>query len=93
LFRGKIWVDGTDFAITRIEGQPAVNPSFWTLRTDFKRSYLKVGDFWLPESNESQTKVRIFGTADLCIEYSNYEITRRGAVNSLSSQEKLSSER
>ena len=92
LFRGKIWVDGRYFAITRIEGQPAVNPSFWTLRTDFKRSYQKIGDFWLPESNESETKVRIFGTADLCIEYGKYEITRSGAENTVSSLEKSSSQ-
>ena len=88
LFRGKIWVDGTEFAITRVEGQPAVNPSWWTLRTDFKRSYQKVGEFWLPELNESQTKVRIFGTADLCIEYGQYEITRADTLNTLSSQRK-----
>jgi len=91
LFRGKIWVDGTDFAITRVEGQPAVNPSWWTLNTDFKRSYQKVGEFWLPELNESQTKVRIFGTADLCIEYGHYEIIRTGAVSAVSSMEKPSS--
>ena len=88
LFRGKIWVDGTDFAITRVEGQPAVNPSWWTLRTDFKRSYQKVGEFWLPELNESQTKVRVFGTADLCIEYGEYEIRRAGVVDAVSSPEK-----
>ena len=87
LFRGKIWIDGRDFAVTRIEGQPAVNPSWWTLRTDFKRRYQKVGDFWLPESNESETKVRVFGTADLCIEYGQYEINRAGAVDSVSSLE------
>jgi hypothetical protein len=87
LFRGKIWVNGTDFAITRVEGQPAVNPSWWTLRTDFKRSYQKVGEFWLPELNESETKVRIFGTADLCIEYGQYEITRARAVSAVSSPE------
>lgn len=84
LFRGKIWVDGKDFAITRVEGQPAVNPSWWTLRTDFKRSYQKVDEFWLPESNESETKVRMFGTADLCIEYGKYEITRVGTANAAS---------
>lgn len=92
LFRGKIWVDGTDFAITRVEGQPAVNPSWWTLRTDFKRSYQKVGDFWLPELNESETKVRIFGTANLCIEYGHYEIVRAGSPRVISSAEKASPE-
>lgn len=74
LFRGQIWVDAKDFAITRVEGQPAVNPSWWTVRTDFKRSYEKLGNFWLPESNESTTKVRIFGTAVLTISYGDYQI-------------------
>jgi hypothetical protein len=78
LFRGQIWVNAKDFAITRVEGQPAVNPSWWTVRTDFKRSYQKIGDFWLPESNESETKVRVFGTAVLSIEYRDYRITQSG---------------
>ena len=75
LFRGRIWVDGNDFAITRVEGQPAVNPSWWTIKTDFQRSYQKIDNFWLPESNQSETKVRVFGTAVLSIEYRDYEIT------------------
>jgi outer membrane lipoprotein-sorting protein len=78
LFRGRIWVDAKDFAITRVEGEPAANPSWWTLKTDFKRRYQKIGDFWLPESNESETKVRVFGTAFLTIEYREYQITSPG---------------
>jgi outer membrane lipoprotein-sorting protein len=80
LFRGHIWIDAKDFAITRVEGEPAVNPSWWTVKTVFKRRYQKIGDFWLPESNESETKVRVFGTAVLTIEYRNYEITRANAT-------------
>jgi outer membrane lipoprotein-sorting protein len=76
LFRGHIWVNAKDFAITRVEGEPAVNPSWWTVKTDFKRRYQKIGDFWLPESNESETKVRVLGTAVLSIEYRDYQITR-----------------
>jgi outer membrane lipoprotein-sorting protein len=87
LFRGHIWVDAKDFAITRIEGEPAVNPSWWTVKTDFKRRYEKIGDFWLPESNESETKVRVFGTAVLSIEYRDYQITPAATV--ADSQEKL----
>lgn len=82
LFRGRIWVDAKDFAITKVEGQPAVNPSWWTLRTDFKRSYQKIGDFWLPESNQSETKVRVFGTAVLTIEYGGYAIRPAGVAAS-----------
>ncbi|HXW89042.1 MAG TPA: hypothetical protein VEK33_00710, partial [Terriglobales bacterium] len=61
LFRGRLWVDAKAFAIAQVQGEPAVNPSWWTVKTDFKRSYQKIGNFWLPESNESETKVRIFG--------------------------------
>lgn len=79
LFRGHIWVNAKDFAITRVEGEPAVNPSWWTVKTDFTRSYQKVGDFYLPESNRSETKLRIFGTAVLTIEYREYQITQTGS--------------
>jgi len=75
LFRGRIWVDAKAFAIAQIQGEPAVNPSWWTVKTDFKRSYQEVGSYWLPESNESETKVRIFGTAVLTIKYADYQIT------------------
>jgi outer membrane lipoprotein-sorting protein len=85
LFRGRIWVNAKDFAITRVEGEPAQNPSWWTVKTDFKRSYQKIGDFWLPESNESETKVRILGTAILTISYGEYQITEtRGTKLALS---------
>ena len=80
LFRGQIWVNAKDFAITRVEGEPAVNPSWWTVKTDFERRYQKIGDFWLPESNESETKVRVFGTAVLSIEYRDYKITQAGGA-------------
>ena len=75
LFRGRIWVDAKAFAIAQIQGEPAVNPSWWTVKTDFKRSYQEIGSYWLPESNESETKVRIFGTAVLTIKYADYQIT------------------
>src|SRR5579864_6041883 len=44
--------------------------------TDFTRSYQKLGSFWLPESNESETKVRILGSAVLTIKYREYQITQ-----------------
>jgi hypothetical protein len=82
LFRGRIWVDAKDFAIAKVEGEPAVNPSWWTVKTDFKRSYQKTGRFWLPESNDSETKIRIFGTAVLTIRYGKYQITQTHTLNS-----------
>ena len=48
LFRGRIWVEGKDFAITRVKGEPAVNPSWWTRKTDFTRTYQKSATFGCP---------------------------------------------
>ena len=74
LFRGKIWVDSSDFAVCRIEAEPAKNPSFWIKKTDIHHSYLKVGDFWLPSENKSVSAVRGGGRAVLTIKYEDYEI-------------------
>jgi outer membrane lipoprotein-sorting protein len=92
LFRGRIWVDAKDFAIAQVEGQPAVNPSWWTVKTDFKRSYQKIDSFWLPESNESGTKVRIFGTAVLTIKYGEYQIRQTRNLNPASDGEEMPSD-
>lgn len=72
LFNGIIWVDAQDGAVTRIEGRPAKNPSFWTRRVDFVQLYRKHGDYWFPERNSSATQVFIFGRTTTEIEYTNY---------------------
>jgi hypothetical protein len=75
LYRGRIWVDATDFAVVRIEAAPAKNPSFWTKETRIEQDYAKVGDFWLPLSNRSSSAIRLGGHAYLTIDYQNYRIT------------------
>ena len=75
LYRGRIWVDAADFAVTRIEGEPAKNPSFWTKETQIEQVYMKVGDFWLPRSNRSTTTIRLGGHALFTIDYGDYQIT------------------
>ena len=72
LMKGKIWVDAEEYAIVRIEGQPAKSPSFWTKSVHFVHTYAKQGPLWLPLSDESATDVRILGTTDLKIEYFGY---------------------
>ena len=76
LYRGRIWVDGHDFAVTRIEAQPARNPSFWTTKSVIQHTYQKVnGGFYLPRENKTVTSVRLGGTATLTIEYQSYQVT------------------
>jgi len=75
LINGKIWVDATDFAIVRIEGSPARNPSFWTRSVRFVHTYKKVGPFWFAGSTHSVSEIRIFGPAELTIENSGYTLS------------------
>ena len=83
LYRGNIWVDAKDFAVTRLEAQPAKNPSFWTKHIEIEEVYKQVGDFWLPARNHSITNIRFGGRAVLTIQYQNYEITSADAVSNL----------
>jgi hypothetical protein len=74
LYRGRIWVNSSDFAVCRIEAEPAKNPSFWIKNTAVHHIYQKLGDFWFPLENESTSTMRVGGRAVLSIKYSNYEI-------------------
>ncbi len=74
LYRGKIWVDSRDFAVCRIQAEPSKNPSFWIKKTDIHHTYEKIGDFWLPLENVSESAIRGGGRAVLTIKYQNYEI-------------------
>jgi hypothetical protein len=85
LFQGKIWVDAEQFAIVRMQGEPAKNPSFWIKDTKIETLYVNVDDFWLPAHNHSVTAVRLGGHADFSIEYKDYRITGASPLNKLSS--------
>ena len=87
LYRGRIWVDGHDFAVTRIEAQPARNPSFWTTKSLIHHTYQKVdGGFYLPRENKTVTSVRLGGVATLTIEYQSYQVTAAPPVSAARKQ-------
>ena len=81
LYRGRIWVDAEDFAVMRIEGEPAKNPSFWIKDTRIEQVYSKVGNFWLPRSNRSTTLIRLGGRALFTIDYADYQVTAATSAN------------
>ena len=78
LMRGKIWVDAEEYAIVRMEGTPAKNPSFWIKSVQFAHKYEKHGAFWFPAYDESLTDVRIFGPTRLRIDYFDYTANTAG---------------
>lgn len=86
VYRGKVWVDGTDFAVTRIDAEPAQNPSFWTKKSEIHHQYIKVQNFWLPQRNESVSYIRLGGRATLTIDYNDYRVNdSRGSAAKTSS--------
>jgi hypothetical protein len=74
LVRGRIWVDTEDFAIMRVEGSPAKNPSFWIHSVKVVQRYERFGKFWLPVNNASRADARVFGATNVDIEYFDYLI-------------------
>ena len=81
-------MDPRDFAIVRIEGEPAKNPSWWTKHNQILHTYQKLGDFWLPARNETRSQLRIAGHAVLTIEYTSYQLIERQAVQPMAGKEK-----
>jgi hypothetical protein len=78
LYRGTIWIDAQDFAVTRIDAEPARNPSFWTKKSQIHHRYQKIGEFYLPSLNETVTDVRLGGKAVLTIRYQDYKLNQSG---------------
>jgi hypothetical protein len=72
LAKGRIWVDADEYAIMRVDGKPAKNPSFWVKSVHFVHDYDKTGPFWFAASDHSVTDVRIFGATEMTIEYLDY---------------------
>lgn len=85
VYRGQIWVDGNDFAVTRIEAEPAQNPSFWTKKSEIHQEYVKIQDLWLPVRNKSVSNIRFGGRAILTIEYRDYHLTKTGDASAIMS--------
>src|ERR1700733_14141907 len=81
-YRGKVWVSEDDYAVMRVHGEPAKNPSWWINRASFDSRYVRRGKFWLPGKNVSTSHVRIGGEATLTIDYGEYQTLAGKAVRS-----------
>jgi hypothetical protein len=73
LLRGTIWVNAEDFAVQRIEGEPATRHSILIKRVHFVHEFARFGEFWFPVHHHSETELRLFGKATLDIDYSGYQ--------------------
>src|SRR5271165_6746863 len=72
LFRGRIWVDAEDYALARVEGEPAKITSVWIQSVHFTQEFQKTGEYWFPSSTTSITEARILGKTRVDIHHFNY---------------------
>jgi hypothetical protein len=84
LFEAKIWIDNQDFAIVKITGHLAKNPSFWMKRVDFVRNYQKISGFWVLSKEEAIADIRIFGKETMTVDNRNYAVNGSGTLQSFS---------
>jgi hypothetical protein len=76
-YKGQVWVSQADYAVMRIVGSPAKNPSWLMGSSKFDYRYQKSGDFWLPERNDTVSHLRIGGEITLRVDYGEYQIVAR----------------
>lgn len=72
LLRGTIWVNAEDYGVQRIEGEPAKRHSILIQSVHFVHEFARFGKAWFPVHHRSETKLRLFGTAILEIQYFDY---------------------
>jgi hypothetical protein len=79
-YRGKVWVSEDDYAVVKIQGEPAKSPSWWINQAAFESDYVRRSGVWLPEKNVSSSHVRLGGEATLTIEYGTYPVVTARAL-------------
>jgi len=84
-YKGRVWVSKADFAVMRIVGSPAKNPSWLMGASKFDYRYRQSGDFWLPERNDTVSHLRIGGEITLTVDYGEYRITAAGPLGGVTS--------
>jgi hypothetical protein len=73
-YKGRVWISKDDYAVVRIVGSPARNPTWMTSSTTFDYRYARNGKFWLPHSNVTVSHLRMGGVVTLTVDYGTYHI-------------------
>ena len=80
-YSGRVWVHATDFAVVRIQGKPAVNPSPWISEGEFTTDFLKIGEFYFPQRTVSTSNLPLGLHARLSVQYGLYRILSAAPVH------------
>jgi len=85
-YNGRVWISMKDFAIMRVDGKPAKNPTWMISSMGFDTHFSRDGIFWLPKHNQTITHVLMGGEVKISIDYGTYHnIVSSPANNDLAS--------
>jgi hypothetical protein len=76
-YKGRVWVSMEDYAVVRIQGAPAKNPTWLMGSARFDYRYGRNGVFWLPQRSVTVSHLRIGGEITLTVDYGTYQIAAR----------------
>jgi outer membrane lipoprotein-sorting protein len=71
LFKGEMWLDASTYLPVMEKGKLVKNPSIWFKKVEFERQFAIQNGISVPRSMNSTIDVRLIGTVDLQINYSN----------------------
>jgi hypothetical protein len=69
LIEGDVWVDASDYGISRVYGSPAKRLSLWVSSVKIDKRMSRIEGVWLPDKIESSSSIRFVGDVLLRIEY------------------------
>jgi len=73
-YKGRVWISKDDYGVMRIVGSPAKTPTWLMGSSTFDYRYARIGQFWLPERNDTVSHLRIGGEIRLSVVYGTYRI-------------------
>jgi hypothetical protein len=72
LFKGELWLDAGTYLPVMEKGRLVKNPSIWFKKVEFERQFAIQNGVSVPSRMNSTIDVRVIGTVDLQINYSNF---------------------
>jgi hypothetical protein len=73
LFKGQLWLDSQTYFTVVEKGRLVKNPSIFFKKVDFERDFITQGGVPVPQHLSSTIDVRLVGTVELSIDYSDFQ--------------------
>ncbi len=73
MFKGELWLDSKTYLPVLEKGKLVKNPSIWFKKFEFERKFAVENGVAVPQHVEVTADVRLFGTVEMDINFSDYQ--------------------